>query len=73
MTAEEKAKELIERFKKHSHFDWNEFDGFNKESGERNAKQCALICVDEMLKVVPAMRGDNIQIENYWRDGKIIH
>ena len=51
MTAKDKAKELVDRFR----------------IGDRNmkskAKQCALICVDEMLREIPK-RFDSE--ERYW-------
>lgn len=48
MEAKEKAKELVERFKEYSHF-YIDPDLEVKEL-EENAKQCALICVDEILE-----------------------
>lgn len=41
-TVEEKAKELIEKFKNATH------DGYMDEQ-DQSAKQCALICVDEII------------------------
>lgn len=72
MTAKEKAKELVERFKNHSYMDWNENIGFDYKEQTENAKQCALICVDEIKEIVihlhPMMKQElNF---NYWEDVK---
>ena len=45
MKAEDKAKELIIKFHKHT---WNGEDNLDFS----NAKQCALICVNEMIKTI---------------------
>ena len=45
MTEQQKAKELVEKFKQHSH-------GYNKgtlDHGNHHAKQSALICLEEMI------------------------
>jgi hypothetical protein len=49
MTPKEKAKELIERFT----FTCRECDY------QDNAKQCALIAVDEIIKAIPDASDDN--------------
>lgn len=47
MIAEQKAKELIEKFKAFAY----EYEiGDIEETVEWNAKQCALICVDEIVE-----------------------
>ena len=51
MDAKEKAKELVDKFKPHSHF-WVHDLGRQKDyeiEQLENAKQCALICVDEIM------------------------
>ena len=45
MTPKEKAKELVDRFKQYSS------GNVGGDSEKYTAKQCALICVDEMIKV----------------------
>ena len=56
MTAKEKAKELIENY---------EFVYIQNYSSMREVKQCALIAVDEILKVL------HTNIENrYWQQVK---
>ena len=44
--AEQKANELIEKFNPYCY--GNDYD--NGAEAEENAKQCALICVEEMIK-----------------------
>jgi hypothetical protein len=52
MTPKEKANELVQKFRSFAHADWNERNGFEGETD--NAKQCALIAVDGILKsIVP--------------------
>ena len=58
MTAKEEARELVYRFMPFS--DYNECDVFTQRENQlKNAKQCALICVDEM---------ENIQFKMYGQD-----
>jgi len=55
MDAKEKAKELVDKFKPHSHF-WVHDLGRQKDyeiEQLENAKQCALIAVDELKKSNP--------------------
>jgi hypothetical protein len=47
LTPQEKAKELVDKFKTYA--DWN---GFDLKRGLINAKQCALIAVDEILDII---------------------
>ena len=52
MNQKEKAKELVDKFVPFSYYHTNEFGEYgdaDKESVE-NAKQCALICIDEEYK-----------------------
>jgi len=56
MTAKEKAKELIEKFG--SIYSWDGVD---------LAKECALICVDEMLKAVNTIADKKF---DYWQEVK---
>jgi hypothetical protein len=54
MTAKEKAKELVDRFKEKTTYEYQEYAGANYSTFEHDTdtlKQCALICVDEMQKV----------------------
>jgi uncharacterized UPF0160 family protein len=46
MTAKDKAKELVNKFIKHTQ-EWDELDGYVNDI--YRAKQCALIAVDEMI------------------------
>lgn len=65
MTPEEKTKELIDKFGKHAH-----------ECNNSDAKQCALIAVDEILNIIPCCEeyGSNgwVLIDNseYWQEVK---
>lgn len=60
MTPKEKAEELVNKY---SLLVPIEFGGMNKES----AKQCALIAVDEILK----LPFENQSERNYWQQVKI--
>ena len=62
MTPKEKAKELVDRFKKLD----TTFDGVDVLCHE--AKQCALICVDEILKTHP--NSNFMPIINEWNEVK---
>ena len=62
MSPAEKAKELVDKMTENFPFDY--------DIARRQAKQCAIICVDQIIMVTPAMRGDNIRIENYWQSVK---
>ena len=58
MTPKEQAKELVDRFKnklkQEVEFIHHGWDGHSEvENWDELAKQCALICVDEILKVYP--------------------
>ena len=61
MTAKEKALELCVKFFKPSVFDYEEKQCL---VDEENAKQCALICVDEILEFY-----DRIDVK-YWKEVK---
>ncbi len=63
MTPKEKAKELVNKYKKYA--DDGRHNGFY--SGEitfNNQKQCALIAVDEILSLLPLANRD------YWEEVK---
>ena len=51
MTPQEKALELVDKFKPYSHFWVNDFGTQKEYELERleNAKECALIAVDEII------------------------
>ena len=51
MNAKEKANELVDKFSEYAHTDFVYIrGGYQAESQLQNAKQCALILVDEILK-----------------------
>ena len=54
MTAKVKAKEIAMRF--------------DKEGETDNAKQCALICVEEILEIKSVYH--SIELDNYWQEVK---
>ena len=60
MTKKEKAKELV------SQFEYYTYNSFTTDYGDSNAKQCALIAVDEIIKVSTNSQNS----ENYWRQVK---
>jgi hypothetical protein len=49
MTPKEKAKDLVEKFKKYSYYPKTDDDEVFINQLSKNAKQCALIAVDEIL------------------------
>jgi hypothetical protein len=53
-TPKEKAKELVERFMEYSHTEFISYrGGYQLDTQIQNAKQCALIAVDEIMKLYP--------------------
>ena len=64
MTPEEKAKELVEMFYKLKD-DSGSFISHTRDE----AKQCALICVDEIIQLIGVMKQGNLII-SYWLDVK---
>ena len=69
MTPKEKAKELFDKFRKE--FDWVERD--YPIDLYRDTRQCALIAVDEILKVVNIWSALNMQKSSqviYWEEVK---
>ncbi len=61
MTPQEKAKELIKKFKAVEIF------GACSEEPEVDAKQCALICVEEIIEAINNVEADS---ESYWLEVK---
>ena len=51
MTPKEKAKELVKEYS------WN--------SDKSDAKQCALICVDEIIESIRHIIGEKLRVEYY--------
>jgi hypothetical protein len=53
MTLKEEAKELVDKFRKHVDCDLSGEDGFeySKDAETYNAKQCALISIDLIIKI----------------------
>ena len=71
MTPKEKAKELVWKFAEYSHtdFDYNN-GGYQVKSQMENAKQCALIAVDEIINCTRNGLGDTIFSKEYWQEVK---
>lgn len=63
MTATQKAKELYDRYIVYSSDD-------TIDKRDRTAKQCAQICVNEILETISIMEGDDLDLINrvYWID-----
>ena len=83
LTPKQKAKELIEKFKPHSHF-WVHDFGHKKDydiEQLKNAIECALIAVDEIMDVCPyidekirenedQLLAFSFQFVSYWQEVK---
>jgi hypothetical protein len=64
MTPKEKAEELVDKFREYSHTDFNYTrGGYQADTQIQNAKQCALICCDEVLGYMGADRGYSFWVE----------
>tara|TARA_R110000868_G_scaffold165050_3_gene397988 strand:+ start:211 stop:450 length:240 start_codon:yes stop_codon:yes gene_type:complete len=68
MSKEEKAKELLEKMLGGN----NHYLNKNIEIDKLIAKQCALICVDEILDVLKSYGGlcDVLEDHNHWQEVK---
>ena len=72
MTPQDKAKELVERFKDYSDPNYHEcaMEWELTQSIKDNAKECALIAVDEILNISYFEEGrmseDDSLYKNYW-------
>ena len=64
MTAKEKAEELVKKFRKYVDGEIDGENGFcySKERETYNAKQCALIAVDEIFLVLPDIQ----EVWDFW-------
>jgi hypothetical protein len=64
MNSKEKAEELVDKFREYSHTDFNYTrGGYQADTQIQNAKQCALICCDEVLGYMGADRGYSFWVE----------
>jgi hypothetical protein len=70
MTPKEKARELKQKF--FPYVDWMDIqtDATNRRWALRNAKKCALICVDEIIKNDNENYGMNGFVFEYWQEVK---
>ena len=64
MTAKEEAKELVNRFEPHQGDDYLDSNEYY------HAKQCALICVDEMEKIQFKMYGQDKEFTLHYMEVK---
>ena len=78
MTPKQKAEELVEKFKPHSHFwvyDFGRKKDYDIEQLE-NAVECALIAVDEIINSLESYGKESDELQNmendfrYWQDVK---
>ena len=67
MSPKERAKELIDKFKKNTRA-YNETNGW--EDSAYDAKQCALIAVDEVIEALDEHHWQNRLIIDYWEEVK---
>ena len=65
MTPKEKAKELVEGFLALKKINPN---AITRPYNWQEAKQCALICVDEILEIKSVYH--SIELDNYWQEVK---
>jgi hypothetical protein len=65
MTPKEKAEELVHNFKKYSYYPKTNDDLLFVNELNKNAKQCALIAVDEILNAVTAIADKRY---DYWKE-----
>jgi hypothetical protein len=73
MSPEEKAKELVEKYRGVAHSDFHNQTGYDEAQREENQKQCALIAVDEILKENERINlGGEFPtpLTNYWQEVK---
>lgn len=70
MTPKEKADELVNKFFNYCSYEWWE----GEEGHKKNMKQCALIAVDEILKLESNngyyFDGTNVTSISYWQEVK---
>ena len=67
---QKKADELVERFRKYAHVPYYDNNPIIEEE-TKNAIQCAIICVEEILKASPVVPNDETPIgikpHEYWQ------
>jgi hypothetical protein len=71
MTPKEKAEELVHKFKKYSYYPKTNNDMLFVNELNNNAKQCALIAVDEILDLIDTIYDyDREELDPYWKQVK---
>ena len=70
LTPKEKAKELIKQFL--PYVDWNDLqeDCTNRKWALRNAKQCALLTVEEIISIKLLWFQKNTEHLDFWKEVK---
>lgn len=67
MTPKEKAIELVNKFDNYTSYEWWEGENGHKE----NMKQCALIAVDEIVRLLTPIASLNYELTvSYWFEVK---
>ena len=70
MIPKEKANELVNKFMEYSHTDFIPYQGgYQMDSQIENAKQCALIAVDEIIQEMNSVMLPN-PFKQYWQEVK---
>jgi hypothetical protein len=67
MTPKEKAEELVDKFKRYAYYPTTNDDVLFVNQLNYNAKQCALIAVNEILNAVTAIADKRY---DYWKEVK---
>lgn len=73
MNAKEKAKELVDKFYPHAMVNSSGFLVSNEDTVIKSAKQCAIICVDEIIKSNPHRYATDTWVIlniDYWKEVK---
>jgi hypothetical protein len=70
MSPQEKAKELVEKYRGVAHSDFHNQTGYDEAQREENQKQCALIAVDEILNHHLTEQGLYRIDRYYWQEVK---
>ncbi len=63
MEAKDRAKELVEKFKDYAYVEWH--GGEDEMTNEIAAKECALICVDEIISALKKNNPEYLK-NTYW-------
>lgn len=70
MTSKEKAKYLVDEYRGLAHSDFHNQTGYDEFQREENQRQCALIVVDEILKIEIIKDSIDDYYLRYWQQVK---